>query len=107
MEITREHVVKTLTRVLEEGQEAIEAEPVEITEDTRPIGDLGDFDSLASLMATVRCLDALNLSTHDEIQTLFVGKDDDGRLYARTVREIADTILELKPMDQKGDEDND
>jgi len=95
MKLKRASVVKALIKTLQECQEALSGKVVKITEDCRPIGDLADFDSLTSVSATTRCLDALGVSTRDDIQTLFSGKNEKGEEYARTVREVADRIVEL------------
>ncbi|MBI4764645.1 MAG: hypothetical protein HY787_08575 [Deltaproteobacteria bacterium] len=92
MKVTREKIVEILINALQEAQQDIVDEPEEITESTRPIGDLKSFDSLASVVVTVHCLAALKWNAPPSFPSLFLGKPGE----ALTVGEVADRILRLK-----------
>lgn len=89
--MTREEVVEILISALQEAQQDIDDEPEEITESTRPIGDLRYFDSLASVVVTVHCLAALKWEDHPSFPSLFLTKSRE----ALTVGEVADRIMKL------------
>ncbi len=91
MKLTREKVLQELVSVLQETQQVLLGEPVEISENTVPIGDLDDFDSLTSVDVTVRCLVALGFDEFPAFPTLFISKSE----AALTVGEVADRILNL------------
>lgn len=97
MKVTREKVVEILINALQEGQQDIVDEPEEITESTRPIGDLMYFDSLASVVATVHCLAALGWNDPPSFPSLFLGKPSE----ALTVGEVADRIMRLKKRQER------
>ena len=94
MKLTREVVLGVLVAALEETEMGIEAEDVSIGEDTVPIGDLPEFDSLASVEITVRCLLDLGFdeSAFPSAPTLFISKQNK----ALTVGQVADQILKLR-----------
>jgi len=92
MKLSREEVVETLVNALREAQQDILEEPEPINEGTRPIGDLANFDSLASVQVTVHCLAALDIITPISFPSLFIGKKNN----ALTVGEVADRIMNLK-----------
>jgi len=56
MELTRKKVLSVLITALKEAEMEIAEEEVLVEEVTTPIGDLPEFDSLASVEVTVRCL---------------------------------------------------
>jgi len=91
MEFSRKEVLQVIIATLIEAQEDLSVEAIEIVEDTKPIGDLSYFDSLASVMVTIRCLDVLGYEDELSMPTLFVDKQ--GKYL--TVGEVADHILKL------------
>lgn len=92
MKLTREIVLDELINALQEAQQDIVEEPEQINEDTIPIGDLGDFDSITSVEVTVRCLVNLGFDEFPSFPTLFINK----RTEALTVGQVADRILSLR-----------
>ncbi len=92
MNLTREKVVEVLVSALLEAQEDIDDTPQLINENTRPIGDLRDFDSLTSVEVTLYCLVTLGFEELPSFPTLFISKGSD----ALTVGEVADRIMKLK-----------
>lgn len=95
MNLTRDKILDTLITVLKESQEVIVNDPERISEETMPIGDLSDFDSLASVETTVNVLVALGFEFDDfpSYPSLFISK----QRRALTVGQVADRILGLKP----------
>ncbi len=93
MKLARKKVLDVLIKVLQEMQQEIHEEPEQITEDTIPIGDLYQFDSLASVAATVSTLVALGFKTDKfpSYPSLFIN-DQNGAL---TVGQVADRVLRL------------
>jgi hypothetical protein len=89
MEFSREEVMEILIKYLKEAQEDFPGGDVEIEEKTKPIGGLAHFDSLASVVVTVRCMEALGYNDELPMPTLFIGRD---REYL-TVGEVTDCIL--------------
>lgn len=94
MSLNREEVLTVLVAALKEDQEAVSAEPVVLAEDSRPLECLGDFDSLASVAVTQRCLDRLGIESKEI--TIFADKGKDGKFFARTLGQVADHILSLQ-----------
>lgn len=92
MKLTREIVLDELINALQEAQQDIVEEPEQIDEDTIPIGDLGDFDSLTSVEVTVSCLDNLGFDEFPSFPTLFINKKNE----ALAVGQVADRILKLR-----------
>lgn len=92
MKLTREIVLDELINALQKAQQDIVEEPEQIDEDTIPIGDLGDFDSLTSVEVTVRCLVNLGFDELPPFPTLFINKKNE----ALTVGQVADRILKLR-----------
>lgn len=97
MEATREKILEILINALQEVQQDIVDEPEEVTESTRPIGDLKYFDSLASVVVTVHCLAALEWKDPPSFPSLFLAKPGE----ALTVGEVADRIMRLKKRQKK------
>ncbi|KKL21018.1 hypothetical protein LCGC14_2449650 [marine sediment metagenome] len=91
MEFSRKEVLQVIIAALVEAQKDLSDEAIEIVEDTKPIGGLSDFDSLASVGVTIRCLDTLGYEDELSMPTLFVDKQ--GKYL--TVGEVADHILKL------------
>ncbi len=91
MEYTREEVLNTIVNVLKDVQEDFHEEAIEITEETTPIGSLAYFDSLASVVTTIHCLDVFDYEEELSIPTLFV--NNDGKFL--TVGEVADCFMTL------------
>ena len=89
MKLTRDKVLGALVDALREAQQNVSDEPEQITENTRPIGDLRDFDSLTSVMVTVHCLVTLGIEDIPSSPSLFITK----RGGALTVGEVADRII--------------
>jgi hypothetical protein len=92
MELTREKAVEILIDVLVEAQQDMPDATKEINASTNPIKDLKDFDSLASVLATVHCFDALEFDMGNELPfiSLFVKNNK-----ALTVGEAADRITKF------------
>lgn len=92
MNLSREKVLDELTTVLQEIQLDAVEDIERITEDTVPIGDLSNFDSLASVDATVSILVALGFGFDEfpSCPSLFINKQR-----ALTVGQVADRILRL------------
>ena len=91
----RKKVVETLIKILTENQKDIGEEVGDFNEKTKPIGDLPQFDSLMSVSVTVTCCTALGISVDKNIQTLFVGKNDNGAPCALNIGQVADLVLTL------------
>lgn len=91
MRISREDILEILINALQEAQQDIVDEQEEITESTRPIGDLKYFDSLTSVAVTVHCAAALDWKDPPSFPTLFLRKPG----VALTVDEVADRIMAL------------
>jgi hypothetical protein len=64
--MTRSQVRALLVEVLVEVQDAVTDTPVVIDDDTRPIGDLPQFDSWLAEDTTVTILERLNLDVTDD-----------------------------------------
>ena len=92
MELTRHRIIEVLINALKEVQQDIVDEPESIDEDTQPIGDLQDFDSLTSVEVTAHCPDALGFPNSLPFPSLFISK---GRK-ALTVGDVADRIMKIK-----------
>jgi len=92
MKMSRERVVEVLINALREAQQDVVEGREIISERTRPIGDLKDFDSLASVQVTVHCLDSLEIGSALSFPTLFIGSQNN----ALTVGEAADRIMKLQ-----------
>ena len=92
MELTREQVLFELINILRKVQEDITDQPEQITESTRPIGDLSNFDSLTSVSVTLRCLNAIGIEELPSSPSLFIGKNNK----ALTVSEVVDRIIKMK-----------
>ena len=92
MELSREDVLNVVVNALNEAQEDFPDEAINIVEGTKPIGELAYFDSLASVVVTIRCLDALDYDDEPPMPTLFIDKN--GKYLS--VGEVADRILKLK-----------
>lgn len=93
MELTRNKILDALIAVLIGIQQDIVEEPERISEETVPIGDLYNFDSLASVEATVEVLVALGFGVDEfpSYPSLFISKQQ----RALTVGQIADRIFRL------------
>ena len=93
MNLTRDRILDTLIAVLQEIQQDIVDKPERISEETVPIGDLRNFDSLASVEATVAVLVALEFEVDEfpSYPSLFISRQQS----ALTVGQIADRIFRL------------
>ena len=91
----KNEVVGMLIKILKENQKEIGEEVGDINEKTRPIGDLLKFDSLMSVAVTVTCCKIFGISDDKNIQTLFVGENDNGFPCALSVGQVADLVLTL------------
>ena len=93
MKLTREKILEVLITVLHEIQAVIVHQPERITEDTVPIGDLYDFDSLTSVEVTVDVLVTLGFkeSEFPSYPSVFISRQQK----ALTVGQVADRILRL------------
>lgn len=92
MTLTHKEILDILISVLKEIQENVVDEPEPIDEKTVPIGDLCDFDSLASVEATVDVFNALGFKDNPPFPSIFIGKDNK----ALSLRQVADYIIKLK-----------
>jgi acyl carrier protein len=93
MKFTRKNILDALITVLEEIQQAIVEKPEQISEETVPIGDLCEFDSLASVEATVDVLVALGFEfdKFPSYPSIFISRDNK----ALTVGQVTDRILKF------------
>lgn len=91
----KNEVVGMLIKILKENQKDIGEDVGDIDEKTRPIGDLVKFDSLMSVAVTVTCCKIFGISEDKNIQSLFVGENDKGFPFARSVGQVADAVLTL------------
>lgn len=92
MSLTRERVLDALITVIQEIQQDIAEEPERISEETVPIGNLNNFDSLASVEATVDVLVRLGFEVDEfpSYPSLFIKQQE-----ALSVGQVADRILRL------------
>lgn len=90
MESNREKILRVVMQALKEAQFEIDDSAAEITESTRPIGDLKYFDSLTSVVVTVHCLHSLDYNDPLKFPSLFIDK---GKVL--NVGEVVDRILQL------------
>jgi hypothetical protein len=91
MKMSHDDILEILIKALQEAQQDIVDEQEEITESTRPIGDLKYFDSLTSVAVTVHCIAALDWKDPPSFPSLFLRKTGE----ALTVGEVADRIMSL------------
>ncbi len=98
--MSREEAIKEIIKVLEEAAENLCEEKVNIDIDTRPVGGMGGFDSLAGVSATFDCLAHFDLDD-DDVQSIFVKKKH-GKLCALTVGESADLLVDISNKKQRG-----
>jgi len=96
MEFSREDVLQIVIDALNEAQEDFPDDAIEIAEETKPIGGMTYFDSLTSVVVTVRCLEALEYDDELSLPTLFIDKSGN----YLSVGEVADRIISL--MKKKG-----
>jgi len=92
MKFTREKILDVLITVLQEIQQTIVEKPEQISEETVPIGDLCEFDSLASVEATVNALIALGFEEFPSYPSLFISRNNE----ALTLGQVTDRILRLR-----------
>jgi hypothetical protein len=92
MRLSREKVIESLVDALMEVQRDVVDEPEPIDENTRPIGDLLNFDSLTSVSVTLNCLTALGFEELPSFPSIFIDKRRD----ALTVGEVANRIITLQ-----------
>ena len=92
MSLTRKKVLDVLVTVLQEIQKDIVGVPERISEETVPIGNLNDFDSLASVEATVDILVRLGFEIDEfpSYPSLFIKQHN-----ALNVGQVVDRILRL------------
>ena len=93
--MNKKDVVASLIKILKENQKEIGEEAPDISEKTRPVGDLVKFDSLTGVALTVTCCKIFEISDVHKIESLFVGENDKGFPCALNVGQIADRILTL------------
>jgi hypothetical protein len=90
----KEKILSELIAMLRELQSQLGEEPHEISADTRPIGGIGGFTSITGVLFTCQCVDRFAIPNADKLQTIVVGETDSGKLFERTVGEIADEIVD-------------
>ena len=91
MNLKRERILDVLIDILKKIQQDIVEKPERINEETVPIGDLYNFDSLTSVEVTIEVLDALGFREFPSCPSLFINK----KQMALTVGQVADIILKL------------
>lgn len=92
MKLIRKDIIDVLIAALKETQQDIADEPELIHEETVPIGELSEFDSLTSVEVTVNVLDALGFKEFPAYPSLFISKDNK----ALKLGQVADRILKLE-----------
>jgi len=92
MKLTRKGILDVLIAVLQGIQQDTVDEPEPIDKETVPIGDLVEFDSLASVEATVNALVALGFEEFPSYPSLFISKENE----ALSLGQVADRILRLR-----------
>lgn len=90
MKLNRDDVLQIVLNALKDAQQEIQGDSTVIHEGTLPIGDLKEFDSLASVMVTVHCLESLGYTNQLEFPSLFID-----RRKVLTVGEVVDRLMEL------------
>ena len=90
MKLQRNEVLDVLIKVIQEIQLTIVDDPEPIGEETVPIGNLCEFDSLVSVEATVNTFEALGL-LEPSCTSIFISKDSK----ALSLGKVADRILKL------------
>lgn len=90
MKLQRKDVLDVLVEVIQEIQQVVADDPEPINEETVPIGNLCEFDSLVSVEATVNAFDALGL-VGPSCTSIFISKDSK----ALSLGQVADRILKL------------
>lgn len=90
MKHNRKEILDVLVKALQKIQQDIVDDPELIGEETVPIGDLCEFDSLASVEATVYAFNALGLE-EPSFPSIFISKDNK----ALTLGQVANRILKL------------
>jgi acyl carrier protein len=94
--MTKDKAIEVIIAVLKEIAEVLcEEDDVKIDVDTRPIADLGGFDSLAGVSATVDCL--VYFKMENDMTSLFVEKNN-----ALTIGAAADRLVALSNKRKKG-----
>ena len=89
--MTRNKVIKVVIETLEEIQKISDREKVPISDNTIPIGELPEFDSMNGVEFASMIDKVLSIG---DVGNLCVSKDGKQAL---TVSEIADRILEITP----------
>jgi hypothetical protein len=94
----RDEVVAILVEILTEMQADCEGDPANlvINENTKPLDDLVNFDSLTGVQATCLCLERIPLRNSEKIITLFESHSSKDGRFALTVGSVADRILSLQ-----------
>ena len=92
MKLTRKGILDVLIAVLQEIQQDIVDEPEPIDEETVPIGDLVEFDSLTSVEATINALVTLGFEEFPSYPSIFISKENE----ALTLGQVADRIMRLR-----------
>lgn len=90
MKLQRNDVLDVLIKVIQGIQQDIVDDPEPIAEETVPIGNLCEFDSLVSVEATVYAFDALGLG-EPSCTSIFISKDSK----ALSLGQVAERILRL------------
>ena len=90
MKLQRNEVMDVLIKEIQEIQQAIVDTPEQIAEETIPIGNLCEFDSLVSVEATINVFAALGLG-EPSCTSIFISKN--GK--ALSLGQVADRILKL------------
>jgi hypothetical protein len=94
--MNRNELIRYLISTIREIVEAMGEQVSDITESTKPIGGIGQFDSLTGVTLTAVCFDKYGIGDNvgTNIVNICVGEEH-GVACALTVGEIANRILDL------------
>lgn len=90
MSLPRNKILETLLSILEEIHGDMVDEPESINEETKPIGDLLDFESLTSVTVTRRFFFSLGVDAEPAFSSVFIDKNR-----SLSVGEAVDRVMRL------------
>lgn len=97
MQELRKIIIEIIIEEILSHANEIAENPIDIDDKTKPLEEVVGFDSLVGVLVSVECIDRLDAETDAridiELDNLFIGKDKNGNLYARSVEQIADFII--------------
>jgi acyl carrier protein len=88
--MNKEEITTVIIEVINQIQETSGEDAIDISEDTIPIGDLPDFDSLRGIETLVIIAAKLDIEIGGDVN-LFISKDERRAL---SINDIADRIIE-------------